>query len=129
MIAIRDWMSQPIISISKDKSIFETAKRMDEKQIGVLPVMKGDVLEGIVTERDVVRKVVAKGLDPHQVVVAEIMSQHVLTVDVDAKLIDVAKMMIDKKFRRVLVTENAKIIGIITARDLVKMLSGATSKK
>jgi CBS domain-containing protein len=129
MISLRDWMSTPLLTITKDKSIHEAAKRMDERGIGSLAVMHGDALQGIVTERDVIRKVVAKDLNPHEVVVAEVMSVAVHTVDINTSIMDVAKVMHEKKFRRVIVTENARVVGIITASDLIKLVTPATTPK
>jgi CBS domain-containing protein len=128
-IDLREWMSSPLITIPKDKSVFEAAKLMDARSIGSLVVMQKDALQGIVTERDVIRKVVAKGLNPHEIVVAEIMSVAVHTVDIHTNLIDIAKIMQEKNFRRVVVTENAKVVGIITSRDLIKLVSPPDSKK
>ena len=128
-IDLSEWMSSPVITITKDKSVFEAAKKMDEHSLGSLLVMQKEALQGIVTERDIIRKVVAKGLNPHEIVIAEIMSVAVHTADIHTNLIDVAKIMQEKNFRRVVVTENAKVVGIITSRDLIKLVSPATEPK
>lgn len=128
MIQIRDWMSKPVITIAKDKSVFDAAKKMDEKAIGCLTVMKGNDLQGILTERDIVRKVMAKGINPEEKQVGEIMTTSVKTVDIDANFLEVAKIMDEHKFRRVIITENAKVVGIITSGDLIKLVGGQNQK-
>ena len=128
-IDIRNWLSSPIVSITKDKTVFEAAKKMDEHAIGSLLVMHKDQLQGIITERDIVRKVISKSLNPHEIVVAEIMSEQVHTVDVHSNMSEIAKMMEEGKFRRMVVTENAKVIGMITSMDFLKFMSPTAQKK
>src|SRR3989304_5344628 len=104
MIQIRDWMSKPVITITKERSVLDAAKKMDENALGSLPVMKGNDLQGIITERDVVRKVVSKGIDPNEKLVGEVMTTSVKTVDIDANFMEVAKIMDEHKFRREITT-------------------------
>jgi len=77
----------------------------------------------MVTERDLVEKIVAQGADPTKVTVAEIMIAPLTTVDASATLDDAARKMVEKQLKRLVVTENEKIVGIISQTDLVQTMT------
>jgi CBS domain-containing protein len=114
-------MSAPIVSVEPSTSALEAAKLMREKGIGALLVKRGDEVAGIVTERDLVYKVLAEGKDPAKVKVEEVMTPAPLqTIDVDATVEEAAALMTKKRVRRLIVVDsNGKPAGIITATDIV----------
>ena len=106
--------------VNPEKSVLDVAKLMTKKRIGSVLVKEDDKLLGILTERDILRKVVAKGLDSNKVKVKEIMSSPCCTIDADAELEDASKIFNKHHIRRLPVTKNGKVIGIITTRDVAK---------
>ena len=85
MPSVKDIMTKDVVSIGVDNSVFEAAELMSSNQLGCLVIMDGEVPVGIVTERDIVRRVCAKKL-PGETKVSEIMSKSLITIDPDASL-------------------------------------------
>jgi len=111
-----------LIRIDEEKSVFDAAKMIVENNRGSVVVTRGGDSVGILTERDVMRKVVSKSLDPKSIRVKEVMTSPPVTIDKDRPLREALDVMNKKKVRRMLVTENGKIVGIFTLRDIVKHL-------
>ena len=126
MPAVKDIMSKNVITITADKNVFEAAELMTNKGIGCLVIMDKDVAVGIITERDMVRRVLAKrgSLDMK---VFEIMTKSLVTVDPDTSLKDAARLMSNKKIRRLPVTKNNKLVGIVVSSDFVRNVGKKTS--
>ena len=126
MPAVKDIMSKNVITIAADKNVFEAAELMTNKGIGCLVIMDKDVAVGIITERDMVRRVLAKrgSLDMK---VFEIMTKSLVTVDPDTSLKDAARLMSNKKIRRLPVTKNNKLVGIVVSSDFVRNVGKKTS--
>jgi len=127
---VEEIMSKEVISITPDASMLEASRVMGAKHIGSLIVEIGMKPKGIVTERDLLSNVLAKGKDPEKVSVKEVMSSLLITIEPKATIKEAAKSMISKK-GRLAVFKEEKLVGIITAADLVKSLpeSSATSMK
>ena len=121
---VSDIMSKDVVTISADATMAEVAKVMGEKHIGSLVILEKDEPKGIVTERDLLSKVLAKSLDPAKVKVKDVMSSPLITIRPTAKIKEVAQTMIEKKGRLV-VLRDGKLAGIITASDLIKSLPEA----
>ncbi len=117
---IADYMSTSLISVGPDATIFDTAQLLSEKQVGSALVKKDGEYIGIVTETDLSRKVLGKGLDPKTTIVSAVMSpQPLITLDCHQPVTEANSFMAKNKVRHLPVTENGKIVGIISVRDLV----------
>jgi CBS domain-containing protein len=114
-------MSQDVITINPESSMDEAARIMGEKHIGSLIVKKYETPVGIVTERDLLSKVLALGKDPIKEKVEASMSFPLFTIDPSAKIKEAAQMMIQKK-GRLAVFDGGKLVGVITASDLISSL-------
>ncbi|MEM0441236.1 MAG: CBS domain-containing protein [Candidatus Caldarchaeum sp.] len=118
---VRDVVQTSLITVDASASIVETAKIMSEKRIsGVVVTVNGEP-KGLITERDIVSKVVAAGRDPSKTSAREIMSQPLITIDIEASLLEAVDLMNRKKIRRLLVTENDRVIGLFTMRDVMSL--------
>ncbi len=118
-------MSSPVITVEPTMNIFDAAITMDRHNIGCLIISKdGKKAEGIITERDILRKIVAQDRDAKSVPVSEIMTKNVITVESDTSLLEISKMMTKNVFRRIVVTKDGELIGIATSRDLLQLMSG-----
>ncbi len=110
---------QTIQSVSERVSAREAAELMSQHRIAALPVMEGDGLVGIVTERDVTGRLVAAGKDPEGTSVGEIMTRNPETVGPDASPMDVLERMRSRGYRHIPVTdEQGRVVAIVGARDL-----------
>jgi len=118
---VKHIMSQDVVTIAPEASMAEAAGIMGEKHIGSLIVTKYETPVGIVTERDLLSKVFALGKDPIEEKVEAAMSYPLITIDPAAKIKEAAQMMIQKK-GRLAVFDRGKLVGVITASDLVSSL-------
>ena len=116
---VNEIMNPGVISVSPEESVAYTARLLSRHNIGSVPVCAPDgALLGIVTDRDIVLRVVAADCDPHETPVKDIMSQSVITVGPEDDLMRVAKLMSMSQVRRLPVMEDEKVIGIVSLGDL-----------
>ena len=113
-------IARPIITIEEDASITDASKVMADNDRGSVVVTRAGETVGMLTERDVMKKVVARGLNPGSVRVREAMTTTPVTIEGDRPLREAVDLMNRKGVRRMLVTEKGKIVGIFTLRDIVK---------
>jgi len=119
-------MTKKVVTIDVNQTVFEAAELMSETGVGCLVVTEKAAPIGIVTERDFVRRIVAKraSLD---VKVCEIMSTNLVTVDPDASIRDAARLMSSHKIRRLPVLKQNHLVGILVATDLVRNVGKKTT--
>ena len=116
-------MQKAMETIDREETLFSVATLMTHKRIGSLLVSQNGVVVGIVTERDLVKKVVALDQDPHQLAVGTIMSSPLIDIDINRTVHDASDLMAEKGIRHLPVTENRAIVGILSVRDLIRMIS------
>ena len=121
---VEDIMSRDVATTSTSASMEDVAKTMGEKHIGSLIIKKFGTPVGIVTERDLLSNILAKGRDPKEVKVREVMSYPLIKLCSTATIKEAAQKMIKKK-GRLAVFECGNLVGIITASDLVHSLPEA----
>ena len=119
-IKISDIMTNELISVDENNSVIDTASKMTEHNISAILIRQGGELVGIVTDRDIIRKVVSKGLDPQKIKAAQIMSAPLITISSNASIEEAAQKMRDKKIRRLIVEEKNRKTGLITESDIVR---------
>jgi len=123
-IPVRDIMTRPVITAGADLDILSAAKKMASANVGSLIIVSGENPTGILTERDLVKKVLAQGIDPRTLHVADVMSSPVVSIEPDASLRDAATLMLHSGVKRLPVISKGRLVGIITDTDLA---SGSTS--
>lgn len=119
---VEDLGSKKLISVDADDTVYAAVALMAKADVGGVVVAKGGSPVGIVTERDIMRKITLPGLDPKQTLAKEIMSSPLVTIEAGRSLSDATSLMQERKIRRLLVEDRGKIIGIFTQRDLEKAL-------
>ncbi|MCW4024463.1 MAG: CBS domain-containing protein [Candidatus Bathyarchaeota archaeon] len=118
---VEEIMTPIVYTISPEESMYTAAKSMGEKHVGSLIVKKYETAVGIVTERDLLTKVFAQDKDPSDVKVEEVMSYPLVAIRSTAKIKEAAQTMIKKK-ARLTVFDSGKMVGIVTASDLIRSL-------
>jgi CBS domain-containing protein len=119
VIRVREAMTNRVITMGPDQTIDKAAQLMLEKGIGCIIIMENNKPIGIVTERNICYGVVAPNKLPSKIKLEQIMSSPIRTISPDKPLIEAAKFMVKNNFRRLPVIEKNRLIGIITARDVV----------
>ncbi len=121
-LKVRDIMSSPVVTATPNTSVFEIAKKMSEENIGSVVIVNevGEVV-GIVTENDLIRRVLAKGKDPFRTKASEVMTSPVIHISPDMDLKDAASLMVSKNIGHLVVIENNKLVGIIAEYDILRL--------
>jgi len=117
---VKDFMKKEVTTVDGDTSVAEASKTIAENPRGYLLVLQKGQSAGIITVIDLVRKVVAKGLNPIHVKVSEVMSTPLVTIDPDEKLSAATEIMRKNSVRKLPVVRNGFFYGIITARDILE---------
>ena len=123
MDEIGDYMISPILSIDLEFSVQEAAQFMVAHNIGSVLVKEFEEYVGIVTETDLTRKVLGKGLNAESTPVSEIMTSPILSLDCYLPVEEANRFMHKNKIRHLAVTEEEKIVGILSVKDLVSYFS------
>ena len=118
--AILSQKGTEIFSVAPNATVFEAVGMMDEKNVGALPVMDGEKLVGMISERDYTRKVMLRGKRSRETKVAEIMSSDVTVTNPREPVEKCLRLMTDKHIRHLPVVEDDKVVGVISIGDLVK---------
>ena len=117
--SVRELMTPQPVLLQDSASAVDAARSMRDQDIGDVIVVKNGEICGVVTDRDIVVRVIAEGRDPASVTLGEICSTDVATVDADENVDTVEKMMREKAIRRVPVVESGRPVGVISLGDLV----------
>ena len=125
MPTVKDFMTTNVITINVKRTVLEAAKLMHQQDVGDLVVMDGVEAKGIVTERDLVRRVMALK-KPLETKVSEVMSNPLITIDENTQLRDAARLMVKYKIRRLPVTNGTILVGIIATNDFARHIGKKT---
>ncbi len=116
---IGDYMASPVLSVGPDASTQEAAQLMESKHVGSLLVKDGDTYVGIITETDLTRKILARGLQDKDSKVSDIMTTPLQTIDCHEPIVDANQLMANKRIRHIAVTENDQVVGMLSVKDLI----------
>ena len=122
MATLRDLLAikgHELVAVHPGDSVLHAANLMNERNIGGVVVLEGDQLAGIFTERDVLRRVVAPGLDPATTAVAAVMTTPVITCKPELSIDDCASLMTTRGVRHLPVRDDSGLTGMVTMRDLL----------
>jgi CBS domain-containing protein len=125
MPKVKDFMTKGVLTIDEEKTIFEAAELMSQKEVGDVVVLNGEIPRGIVTERDFVRRVVAKKR-PLDAKISDVMSKPLIIIGPEASLKEAARKMVNNRIRRLPVVKQHKLVGIIAVSDFARHLSRKT---
>jgi CBS domain-containing protein len=113
-----------------NESVLDAAKKLTQDNIGAMPICDTDgSLKGMITDRDIVTKVVAQGKDPAKTTVGELAEGKPVTIDANAPVDEAMKKMAENQVRRLPVIDNGKLVGMVSQADLAKALPGDKAGK
>lgn len=118
---VKNAMTKRVMITKPDVTIRDVAKTMTKYRVGSLLVVENDKLIGIVTELDILWKVVAGDLDPNTTLARDIMTKKVVAIRSNKTLEDATHIMVERKIKKLPVLEGKKLVGIITATDLISV--------
>ena len=120
---IEEAMIKSVVTLQEDVSVYEAVKLMNENRIGCLVVLQYGQVVGIVTERDMLERVLEKCRNPKETKVTEIMTKRVIVGKPDMQLAEAAKLMFEKKVKKLPIVEGNRLVGLVTLTDLARMAS------
>jgi CBS domain-containing protein len=120
-VKVYDVMTKKPVTVSPETKLIDCAKKMKEHQIGSLLVKDGKMVVGIITEDDFVRKVVAENIDVKKTPVKDMMMKELITIEPDKDIYDAIKKMSEGGIKQLPVTEEGKLLGILTWRDVLNV--------
>lgn len=115
-------MSKDVASVRQGDKVYKAAQMMSDRHVGSLPVLRDNRLVGMLTDRDIVLRCVAKGLDAKKVHVGDIMTPKTTTVSPSEEVSVAAYRMSGEQIRRLPVVEDGKLQGMVSLSDLAKQL-------
>jgi CBS domain-containing protein len=118
MPQVRDLMVSSVVTIEPGTSIVDAARLMIQEEKGPLPVVEGDSPVAMVTDRDIIARVVAEGRDPNSVRVEDIATRELITIGPDQDVEEARQLMDQHELDRILVVEGERLVGIISEADI-----------
>ncbi|MEN6329930.1 MAG: CBS domain-containing protein [Methanobacteriaceae archaeon] len=118
-VTVHDAMTSRVITVEPQTSVAAAAKIMTEKDIGSLIIKSNAEPEGLITESDIIAKVVSKDLKASQIQVGDLMTQNLIKVHPGSELNEAARLMAKNNIRRLPVVNNDVLVGILTATDVI----------
>ena len=119
--SIRDVMTSKPCTIDADKSVAYAAKMMRDEDVGLAPIVEGDKLIGMLTDRDIAVRVAAQGRDPEQVKVRDVASKKLVTIDPQQDLDEALRIMAKHQIRRLpVVEEDGRLVGVVAQADIAR---------
>ena len=129
MLKVKDIMTENVISVKKDTPIFQAIEILSNNDITGIPVVEEDMtIVGILSEKDVLSVLYAPRENEDKVV-NDFMTQPAICFEKDESVMDICDCLRESFFRRVLVTEHGKLVGIVSRKDIIKCILQARNKE
>jgi len=117
----KDIMVDKVVTTKKNATLEHAVSLMNEHEIGCLVVVEGEKPVGIITERDLLKRCLAKSKELGKMKVEDIMSKPVVTVNPDLQIEEAAKLMCEKKIKKLPIVEGGKLRGLVTLTDILRI--------
>ncbi len=120
MLLVKDVMITDVVTVEPNVNVRRAVRAMNDFEIGCLIVVEAGRVVGILTERDVLKRVVDEGRNPDKTPVKEVMSKPPITINPDTDLEAAIELMFKHKIKKLPVVENGKLVGLVTFTDIVR---------
>ncbi|MBS3815426.1 MAG: CBS domain-containing protein [Hadesarchaea archaeon] len=120
-VPVKDAMTVNVLTAGPQKTVAKAAEVMTENGVGSLVIVRENKPIGIVTERDILDKVVSSDLKPSEVRVSNVMSKPLITVKPEFDMLDAMRLMVKNRIRRLPVVQDEELVGIVTAQDVTEV--------
>ena len=120
MLKIEDIMVESVVTVDADATVMKAIKLMNEHEIGCIVVTRRGKPVGIVTERDMLKRVIAKAKSPQKTKVREIMTKPLISGQPEMDIEEATRLMFEKKIKKLPVVEQDRLIGLITLTDVAR---------
>jgi CBS domain-containing protein len=120
-VKVRDVMTSSLVFVAAEDSAMKAAGLMGEKRVSSVLVKRREKYSGILTDRDIIVRIVSKGLDPGKIRVGDVMTSPLITIGEEETIEAAAKKMREKNIRRLVVTRNDQTVGIIAESDMIRI--------
>jgi len=117
---VKELMVKNVITLRTDTSALEATKLLNKNKIGCLVVIRDGDIEGILTERDLLERVLEKSRNPNETKVSEIMTKDVIVGKPDMEISEATRMMIKNKVKKLPIVEKSHLVGIVTVTDIAR---------
>ncbi|MBS7623499.1 CBS domain-containing protein [Candidatus Bathyarchaeota archaeon] len=117
---VRDVMTENVRTVRPNSTITEVVRKMNKFEVGSVVVVEGERPVGLITERDILRRVLEVTLAAEALKAKEVMSSPLLTVSSEATVEEAARMMVERHIKKLPVVKDGKLIGIVTSTDIVR---------
>jgi CBS domain-containing protein len=123
MTKIRSLMVKKVFTLQASASAYEAVKLMNQNKIGSLVIVRNGETVGILTERDLLERVLEKCKNPKETHVFEVMTNHVITGNPDMEIPEAARLMFENKVKKLPIVEGNALVGIVTLTDIARATS------
>jgi len=117
---LKDIMVKNVITVNPNATVKDATKLMNKHNIGCLIVVGKGKVVGIVTERDILRKIVETSKNPEKTKISEIMSTKLLVAAPNMDVVDAAKIMLQRKIKKLPIVTNKKLVGLVSLTDIAR---------
>lgn len=118
IMKVKDIMNKNVIVANKDDKVYEVAKKMQKYNIGFIPVVDNSKLIGVITDRDIVVNCVSNNNDKNEIV-ENYINKNIISINLDSEINEALALMTNNKIKRLIVSDNKKIVGIISLADIL----------
>ena len=118
MPQVREFRVSDVVTVEPGTSVVDAARRMIQEETGPLPIVEGDRPVAMVTDRDIIARVVAEGRDPNSATVDDIATHELVTIGPDQDVDEARQLMAQHELDRILVVEDNRLVGIISEADI-----------
>jgi CBS domain-containing protein len=120
---IQDLMIRSVITMPPDASAYEAVKILNKNKIGCLVVVDNSQIVGILTERDLLERVLEKCRNPKEAKISEIMTRGVITGKPDMELSEATRLMFDNRIKKLPIIDGSQLVGMVTLTDIARATS------
>ncbi len=126
---VRDAMAKVVHQAKQNDKVGDIAKKMKQEDVGFIPVVDGELVIGVITDRDIVISCIAEGHDPRGETAEHLMNRNVTTVGPDDDIEEAGRRMERHEIRRLPVVDNGRLVGVLSHGNLVQATKNKTAEK